>query len=468
MTRMKHVIIPIGLLLFFVALPIHAQDDQTPLYGGPPDLEEMLMQQGGISGIGVTVIDGDPFFRAQLQPDIDLGKIGLGLDIVLLYNPEAKEGEDTILAEDGEKWDNISTFLRIVRYVRYGRLNEPVYARFGELDYVTIGHGFIMSGYANYDRRGLRVNLHEKKRRVGIETIVNNIGDPTIFGGRVFARPLRREGAPPILNRLEFGGSYLTDINPLPSKDDEDPLIALGVDVGLPIFENRLLSLMLYDDLAFLNTKPKADATGGTETATGNAVGLGLSISKALFKVEYRTFGEGFRPTVFDYTYESIKGRAAAAATPDFAGIDLTKTDEARRGYFSMMAVRPIPKVHFMATFEDYTNSEPKLYAGVTESGLIGGLSFRAFYTKRDIGLPYADPTPGNPNHVTDPGFFEDLVRLDERSAFTVRLGYEVFPRFEVALLREYRFRRIETADGETGYEPIQKTSFEAGLRLDF
>ena len=460
MNRNKHAAV-FGIFLFLITLPIYGQNDNPQLYGGPPDLDEVFLKQSGLSGIGLTLIDGDPLYRVQLQPDVGLGKIGVGLDVVLLYNPDADDDEDKILAEDGEKWDNLSTFLRVVRYVRYGHVADPFYARFGELDYVTIGHGFIMSGYSNYDRRGLRLNLSNKTKKFGVETMINNLGDPTIFGGRAYIRPLQREGAPPIINRLEFGVTYLTDIDPVPTVEDEDPLIALGVDVGLPLIENRLLRLTLYDDLAFLNTKLKTDNSGETETATGNAVGLGLSISKALFKVEYRTFGDGFQPTVFDYTYEAVRGDETV-----FLGLEDTDDGEAKRGYFSMVAWQPVAKVDFLATFEDYNNSEPKLYAGITESGLVDRMSFRAFYTKRNIG----EPDPGFPNAPgsEDPDFFEDLFRLDSKSAFIVRVGYEILPSFEVAIVREYRFHQVETDDGETRFEPIQKTSFEAGFLLNF
>ena len=71
-------------------------------YGGPLDPEDMVLRQVGLSGVGFTWIDSDPFLRFQLQPEIDLGKVGFGLDVVLLYNVFAEEEERKILAEDGE------------------------------------------------------------------------------------------------------------------------------------------------------------------------------------------------------------------------------------------------------------------------------------------------------------------------------------------------------------------------------
>ena len=469
MNRGKCVGIWIGMLSLSFVLTTYGQNEiagETALsYGGPPNPEEIALSRGELSGLGFTFIDGEPFLRFQLQPEIDLGKVGFGLGLVLLYS-SSEEGEHTILAEDGETWDDISTILRVVRYVRYGHLSESFYTRFGALDYTTIGHGFIMSGYSNYDRRGLRLNLSSETKKIGVETIVNNVGDPTVFGGRLFVRPLQQEeGGIPLLNSLEFGATYLTDIEPDPALiPSGDPLIALGVDIGFPLIHNKSLRLDIYDDVAFLNTKPESkteDIDEITDVAIGNAIGIGVSLSQALFKVEYRIFSDQFYPTIFDYTYD------AAEDIPDFWGLENEGGEgQARQGYFSMIAVRPIPQVNFITTFEDYTNTEPKLYLGITESGIVERMSFRAFYLKRNIG----EPDPGFPEKAgsKDPSFFEDLFRLDSKSAFIVRIGYEIFPRFEVAVLREYCFRRVADAAGETHFEPIQKTSVEAGFRLNF
>ena len=375
----------------------------------------MLLRKGELSGFGFTFINGEPFLRFQLQPEIDLGKVGVGLGLVLLYS-SSDDDEHTIFAEDGETWDDISTILRVVRYVRYGHLSEPFYARFGAIDYATIGHGFIMSGYSNYDRRGLRLNLSTETKKVGFETIINNVGAPTVFGGRIFARPLQREeGGIPLLNSLEFGATYLTDIEPDPNLiPGGDPLIALGADIGFPLVHNKTLRLDLYDDVAVLNTKANtAEIEGTNDVAIGNAIGIGVSLAQAFFKVEYRTFGERFYPTIFDYTYDAAKGIG-----PDFLGMDEADSEgQARQGYFSMLAVKPIPQVNLIATFEDYTTTEPKLYAGITESGIADRVSFRAFYIKRNIG----EPDPGFPEKdgSEDPDFFTDLFRLDSKSAFT-------------------------------------------------
>jgi hypothetical protein len=344
-----------------------------------------------------------------------------------------------------------------------------------------------MSGYSNYDRRGLRLNLRKSNNRYGVETVVNDLGRPIIFGGRLFYRPFLREENNNLLTRFELGGTYLTDIDPNPQVVGEDPLTALGVDAGFPIIERSTFRVDLYNDFAVLNTlSPKPEdmseepeepletemteqkpgtrlesgPIGGETTAAttkfawGNAVGVGFALPKVSFKLEYRVFGEGYIPSVFDYTYESAKLLSPESDMPDF--LDLETNNQQRRGFFSQFIWKPGAHLHFFGTFEDYNTSSPKLYMVVAESGLVPRLRVQALYTKRDIGE--GDET----------NFFADLFNLNEKSAFRLEIGYEVYPPIETIVTREYRFRRVETADGVSQFEPIHKTSFMVGIKTDF
>ena len=460
----------IGISFFSFVLSIFAQDEGQPADKEGDNvltgIDEQNFLTSGLYGGGLTFIDGDAYIRLQLQPDIPLGKVGIGLDMILLYNPSAEGSEPQILAEDGETWGDPSTWLRLIRYVRYGQPYDPFHIRFGALDYLTIGHGSIMSGYSNYDRRGLRLNLRNSDNRYGVETMVNDIGNPSIFGGRAFLRPFQRPENNNLLTRLELGATYLTDINPNVQEEGEEPLNALGLDVGFPIFETSTFRLALYNDIAFLNTlsnentdsasetAPIEESSGTTNLAWGNATGVGFAFTQAAFKLEYRVFGEGYIPSVFDYTYESAKSQSPQPDMPQFLGMETS--DAPSNGFFSQLIWHPLPQIHFLGTFEDYSNSEPKLYMGVAESGLVPRLSLRAFYTKRDIG------EGGETN------FFGDLFDLDEKSAFSVEIRYEIFPPVETIVTREYRFHRVETAEGLSQFEPIHKTSIMVGVKTNF
>ncbi len=456
-------LVAISVLIFALGLQIHAQDapmEEKKLLTGA--VETRPFAKSGLYGGGLTFIDGNAYVQLQLQPDIPIGKLGLGLDLVMLYNPFAEADESQFLAEDGEDWNNPSTWLRLIRYIRYGQPNEPFHFRFGELDYLTLGHGSIMSGYSNYDRRGVQLNLRNSDNRFGVETMLNDIGAPTIFGGRAFLRPFQRTENNSLFTRFEVGTTYLTDIDPNVQEIGEEPLIALGADVGFPIFETGTFRLNVYDDVVFLNTvggtarsrypenqDQEGSPTGTTRLTWGNAVGVGFAWTQAVFKLEYRFFSDGYIPSVFDYTYESAKIGLPQTDVPQFLGLE---TDiAARRGYFSQLIWQPLPQFYFLGTFENYTDSEPKLYVGITESGIVPRLSARAFYTKRDIG------------EGGDTNFFGDLFDLDEKSAFSIELRYAIYPPLETIILREYRFRRVETK-----FEPIHKTSVMLGVKREF
>ena len=474
----------IGMLFLLLTLSTSAPAQEDP---GLASLQQPDFLTSGLYGGGLTFIGTDPYVQLQAQPDIPLGKVSIGLDLVVLYNPYATDTGTQFLAEDGESWDSPSTWLRLIRYVSYAQPYAPFYFRLGELDYLTIGHGSIMSGYSNYDRRGLRVNLRKSNNRYGVETMVNDLGNPLIFGGRLFYRPFLRPENNNFLTRFELGGTYLTDIDPNPQEDTEEPLIALGVDAGFPLIERSTFRLDLYNDFAVLNTlspKPEdlfedpeealevesvdqeptrrlesapiggEDATPAKEFTWGNAIGVGFTFTKAIFKLEYRVLNEGYIPSVFDYTYESAKLLAPEPDMPDF--LDLETNTEQRRGFFSQFIWQPGEHFHFFGTFEDYNTSSPKLYMVVSESGLVPRLRVRALYTKRDIGE--GDET----------NFFADLFNLDEKSAFRLEIGYAVYPPVETIVTREYRFRRTETAEGVSQFEPIHKTSFMVGIRTDF
>ena len=442
---------------FFLFVPtLYAQNTLTPM-------TEKNFLTSGFYGGGLSFINGDAYVRIQLQPDIPIGKFGLGFDLVLLFNPYAENGDDQFLADDGESWDSVSTWLRLIRYFSYAEPYDPFYFRLGEFDYLTIGHGSIMSGYSNHDRRGLHLNVRKADNQYGVETMVNDLGHPTIFGGRAFFRPFQRPENNNLLTRFELGATYLTDIDPNSLEEGEEPLDAVGFDVGFPIIERGSFRLDLYNDFVMINPPPKPEGfalepiaanenskshseNSVTELGWGNAVGIGIAATKAIFKFEYRIFSDGYIPAVFDYTYES--------GMPEFWGYETN--NEVRRGFFTQLIWQPVKQIQFLGAFENYDNNTSKIYLGVNESGLVPRLAFRAFYTKRNIG------------EDGETGFFSDLINLDEKSALNLEIRYVVIPPVQTIIVHEYRFRRVQTDDGNSQFEPIHTTSIMLGVTTDF
>ena len=231
----------------------------------------------------------------------------------------------------------------------------------------------------------------------------------------------------------------------------------MGIDVGIPIVSSDTLQIDLYTDVAFLNTK--IGSGGKKELAQGGASGIGLSAFKSIFKLEYRIFGKEFIPTIFDYNYDIL--------APIYLGLDENKDEASKNGFYSLITSYILPKINLIGTFESYSGSDPRMYLGVSEDGLIDKLSFRAFYTKRNIGQKYQDKD----GTEVDPNFLEDITRLDEKSAFTVRLGYEIISvgiPLEFGVIHQYTFQQTIDDNGEKSFSPIKTTSFEIGVKLDF
>ena len=141
MNQTKQITVWIGILLLLFISATYGQDEAALWYGGPLNPEEGESRITGQLDSGVTFIEQKPFLRFQLQPNINLDKIGFGLDVVLLYDL-AEDAKQRFFAEDGETWNDRNTILRVLRYVRYGHLKESFYSRFGVLNQVTMGNGF--------------------------------------------------------------------------------------------------------------------------------------------------------------------------------------------------------------------------------------------------------------------------------------------------------------------------------------
>ena len=55
-------------------------------------MEQPNFLTSGLYGGGLTFIGTSPYIQLQAQPDIPLGKVNIGLDLVFLYNPYATDG----------------------------------------------------------------------------------------------------------------------------------------------------------------------------------------------------------------------------------------------------------------------------------------------------------------------------------------------------------------------------------------
>lgn len=419
---------------------------------------------------GLALIDGDPYWRVDLRPEFRLGRLGVGLKAVLLVgapssdDPNA-ETQTKILTEDGEEWNSLSAYLRAIRFLEWASPRAPFYARYGELFDVRIGYGLLMEGYANFDRRGIRLNLN--RRAWGVETVLNNVKTPELLGGRFYLKPFAASEG--FLNRFTLGATLLADINPFPDAEnpqtktsgvtEEDPLLATAVDLSYPLVSSESFLLTLYDEAARI-AFPSAQRDTPSTAKFGNATGVGLEFASLRAKLEYRTFQAGFVPTLFGYDYEYLARTPGARRAPT-GEVGFNLSHKTTRGYYGNATLSLMEKAFVSAIFEDYNgegpSGEPRLAARFTESDLLEPVDLRLSYLKRGIG--------GVDRSGKEQSFLEDLVDLDEKSLFVVELTYRIKGPLHVVVTREYRFR--ERADGN-GYEPIKKTNVQLGIATEF
>ena len=121
-------------------------------------------------GVGSVTIDGVLYNQIALRPEINIGKIGIGLDLVFYIDNDGNIKED--------EWDFKSDPGRIldkILFLRWGEESDPFWVKFGSLDNVTLGYGGILSGYSN-------MMEFPTVRRIGLNTGINIAG----FGGQLF------------------------------------------------------------------------------------------------------------------------------------------------------------------------------------------------------------------------------------------------------------------------------------------
>jgi hypothetical protein len=260
--------------------------------------------------IGALIIDNKMYYEINIQPEFIFGQLKMGMDVPLRWNDE-----DGIRKED---WDGKEDIATIFRYVQWAEKKaEPLYLRVGNINSATLGNGFIVCGYANISREDIKEKkniLTPHKRTLGsiidfnlnaggIETMVNDIISPRLYGVRCFVRPL---ATMPVMQSTEVGFSYVTDTNVGTNTEIKKDLTVYGMDLFIPVFKELVT---LYGDYADIK-----DA--------GNGMGYGIKGGFDFFKSFRTDWGFGCREDddnfiygLFDSSYEVVKPMPKATRT---------------------------------------------------------------------------------------------------------------------------------------------------------
>jgi len=169
-------------------------------------------------GIGSVTLDGVLFNQLALRPEINIGKIGIGLDLVVYMDNEGNMRDD--------EWDienDPGLLLDKILFIRYGKKTDPAWIKYGSIEGLTLGYGGLMNNYSNMMEfpsvRRVGVNTGFNIGPVGGELFLSNIKDMS-RGGTVTG--LRAAYTVSDDLPLSIGVNFITDANMFSGLKDKD------------------------------------------------------------------------------------------------------------------------------------------------------------------------------------------------------------------------------------------------------
>lgn len=402
-------------------------------------------------GIGLTAIDSDAgsqtYFNVHLRPEFAFGKLGIGLNINLLFNTDTGEIR-------GEDWDEPLDYLRQIRYIRWGRKFDPLYIKVGTLDAVRIGHGSIVNFYSNaasWDNRKLGMAFDIDFGTAGFETMTSNFARSELFTVRAYVRPLKFAMPIPIVKNLSLGATYARDFDPDAREASDDGVSVYGFDAELPVLKSSKLALYFYYDWAqiygFSSVESKSRTFGNGHFA-GVAADLGGLLNTDFHaKFERRWLGKEFMPSYFDAFYEIQRYQEGGLRKTDM----LLGITEETRGWFGEFWGKILDeriRVLGMYSYLDDVEESGMLHFELDAPDLVPVLAMHATYDKTAIET------------------LKDVFTLDYRSLARVGVGYRINP--FLIMYVDYIWTFEETYPGSRVYQPQERIEPKLVLAYKF
>ncbi len=401
-------------------------------------------------GAGLTWIDGEPNYTIAFAPELSFANFGVGLDLRLTFDAQGNIRK--------ESFNEFSDYMSIIRYVRYGLKNDPVFVKLGALDYYTLGHGSVMYLYNNspsFDNRKTGLVLDIDFGDFGFESIYSSFGEAGVVGIRGYVRPLHYTSlAPiPIIGNLEVGLTYASDFNnnagitsgfyndstdKFQVLSDAGAISIVGFDIGLPLISGSFADVTLYYDFNKI-------IDFGSGSATGIIAQLNpLGLVQATAKLERRFNGDEYMPSYFNSFYEIDRFKVTDKQTGAFQSkarmlAGLQNNDD---GWYGELGVNALGLLYIIGSYQrlDKTPNSGILHLGSEIAPEEAPFLLRAGYDKVNIGKE------------------TDIFTLDDRSYLFTEVGYKPYPFMVVSLVFNWTFTPVRDSDDEiVGYEPQKR-----------
>lgn len=430
--------IKLSILFFIISIQLFPQTFNYP----KPD-------EGNITGgFGINWIDGKPHYRFSFQPEISFMNFGVGLDLILDFEPSGKLRK--------ENFNEFSDYLSIIRYLRYGMKDEPVYIRLGALGYYSLGHGTIMNNYNNsptFDNRRIGLITDINFGKFGFESIYSSFGQAGIMGVRGYVLPIQFTSASnlPIISNLELGLTLISDFNSLARVDsgffdnngefkvvkDGGDVSFIGFDVGLPLMKTASTKILLYFDYNKMIDFGSGIATG----VQFNFYGLGLfSLSS---KLERRINNGKYLGAYFNSLYEIERFKGNPESNSYITKVDLVNSiTENQNGYYGELLIRVLNLFDILGSYQRLDKAPNSGILNLRTSIEPENVAFvlRAGYDKINIRDE------------------KDLFKLDDRSYLFTELGYKPIDYILVSVVYNWTFTPIRDSNNNIiSFEPQKR-----------
>ena len=396
------------------------------------------------SALAFARIGGENYIGMRLKPELNFGKIGLGLDIPLYFNAETGKLYS-------QEFKNGSGILRLISYARYGRKKkDPVYIKLGQLNYESIGYGNLVHNYSNspsYEKRKIGVSYDIRiKKIIGIEGLYSdfNLESFNLFAIRPYVRPFGASEIP-VIKTLDFGFTYVTDhdnTNRFGDKSGKNEFLSKGInamsfDMGITFINSNFINLTGYAHYTQLN-KVKSDSlqnyhqqtppTQGYNIGKGGGIGLmgNMNVIGNFFRLHSRIerlwYSDNYMPQFFNAHYEVNKD----------AKILALGNARSKEGIYGSLTASLIDKIfvggHLMLP-DNVSNENPAtLQLNLKTKDLFDKIIIEGYYSK---------------NNLVD---FSDAFRFDNNSLAVMRFAYKISPFIATGV--DYRWQWNKQDDG--------------------
>ncbi len=386
--------------------------------------------------IGSATVDGETYQQIGLRGDLGIWKFGVGIDADVLL-----DADGNIRTED---WDDWQDYLDKIYYVRWGQKGDPLYIKYGGLDYTYLGYNILVDGYSNMieyptvKREG--IDMEVNTRFIGFEGFIGNIkeamtSNPTVMGGgRIFVKPLSflqfglsfagdtneykglkdsdGDGYPDEIDEYPYDSNYVTETEWYKGQGLSDTtmteLESAGIidgttssdltsindissstgfwaaDIGASLLQTSFLSLDLYTQFA-----QSLDTKGWGFTAPGIRMNTGILTVTA----EYKQNSDGFLFGYYNETYDLNRAYFSEDSNGDLTIVtkkDLLEAAKEGKGYYIGANFNLFNLAYIKASYQDIFLTEGNDRSLTAKAGVQDGLipkisEISAYYIQNDV-----------------------------------------------------------------------------------